>query len=92
MGRAGTSNRWGDSRCGRGDSARRYIGQQPVKVAEFEQALKMLSPYGHDGKAVAEPEAATSPPPDPEDPRLQRLESQIEALQRQLDALGREQK
>ncbi len=24
---------------GRGDSARRYIGQQPVKVAEFEAAL-----------------------------------------------------
>ena len=23
---------------GRGDSARRYIGQQPVKVAEFERA------------------------------------------------------
>ncbi len=27
---------------GRGDSARRYIGQQPVKVAEFEQACGMI--------------------------------------------------
>ena len=35
---------------GRGDSARRYIGQQPVKVAEFEEALKMIKPFmnGHD--------------------------------------------
>jgi len=30
---------------GRGDSARRYIGQQPVKVAEFEQALAMIKPF-----------------------------------------------
>src|SRR3954453_21462899 len=30
---------------GRGDSARRYIGQQPVKVAEFEEALKMIKPF-----------------------------------------------
>ena len=30
---------------GRGDSARRYIGQQPVKVAEFEEALRMLKPF-----------------------------------------------
>ncbi len=30
---------------GRGDSARRYIGQQPVKVAEFEDALRMLKPF-----------------------------------------------
>ena len=30
---------------GRGDSARRYIGQQPVKVAEFEEALMMLKPF-----------------------------------------------
>jgi len=27
---------------GRGDSARRYIGQKPVKVAEFEEALKCI--------------------------------------------------
>ncbi|HZP74357.1 MAG TPA: TIGR03842 family LLM class F420-dependent oxidoreductase [Gaiellaceae bacterium] len=30
---------------GRGDSARRYIGQQPVKVAEFEQSLRMIKPF-----------------------------------------------
>jgi probable F420-dependent oxidoreductase len=30
---------------GRGDSARRYIGQQPVKVAEFETALRMMKPF-----------------------------------------------
>ena len=30
---------------GRGDSARRYIGQQPVKVAEFELALAMIREF-----------------------------------------------
>ena len=30
---------------GRGDSARRYIGQQPVKVAEFEQSLAMIRDF-----------------------------------------------
>ncbi len=30
---------------GRGDSARRYIGQQPVKVAEFERRLTMIKPF-----------------------------------------------
>src|SRR5437016_207596 len=30
---------------GRGDSARRYIGQQPVKVAEFERRLAMIKPF-----------------------------------------------
>jgi probable F420-dependent oxidoreductase len=30
---------------GRGDSARRYIGQQPVKVARFEGALRMIKPF-----------------------------------------------
>jgi probable F420-dependent oxidoreductase len=30
---------------GRGDSARRYIGQQPVKMAEFEAALAMLKDF-----------------------------------------------
>ena len=36
---------------GRGDSARRYIGQQPVKVAEFEEALRMIKPFMN-GKEV----------------------------------------
>lgn len=30
---------------GRGDSARRYIGQKPVRVAEFEEALRMMKPF-----------------------------------------------
>ena len=30
---------------GRGDSARRYIGQQPVKVAEFERACGMIRDF-----------------------------------------------
>jgi probable F420-dependent oxidoreductase len=30
---------------GRGDSARRYIGQQPVKVAEFERAAAMIRDF-----------------------------------------------
>jgi probable F420-dependent oxidoreductase len=30
---------------GRGDSARRYIGQKPVKVAQFEEALKLIKPF-----------------------------------------------
>ncbi|MBV9016137.1 MAG: polyhydroxyalkanoate synthesis repressor PhaR [Alphaproteobacteria bacterium] len=62
-------------------------------MALFEQALKMLSPYGRETKGPA-PEA---PPPRPErggaaeaeDPRLKRLEAQIEALRQQLEALGR---
>src|SRR5881227_3030957 len=30
---------------GRGDSARRYIGQQPVKVAEFERRVAMIKDF-----------------------------------------------
>jgi probable F420-dependent oxidoreductase len=30
---------------GRGDSARRYIGQQPVRVAEFERSLAMIRDF-----------------------------------------------
>jgi probable F420-dependent oxidoreductase len=36
---------------GRGDSARRYIGQQPVRVAEFERRLAMIKPFMN-GKEV----------------------------------------
>src|SRR5207247_5681606 len=36
---------------GRGDSARRYIGQKPVRVADFEAALKMIKPFMN-GKEV----------------------------------------
>jgi polyhydroxyalkanoate synthesis repressor PhaR len=62
----------------------------------FEQALKMLSPYGRDARrADAEtPPAASETRGEPagEDPRLRRLEAQIEALREQLDALGRDRK
>jgi probable F420-dependent oxidoreductase len=37
---------------GRGDSARRYIGQQPVKVAEFERACAMIRDFMN-GREVA---------------------------------------
>src|ERR671924_880086 len=30
---------------GRGDSARRYINQQPVRIAEFERSLAMIKPF-----------------------------------------------
>ena len=30
---------------GRGDSALRYIGRKPMKVADFEQALRMVKPF-----------------------------------------------
>jgi hypothetical protein len=47
----------------------------------------MLSPYGRDERAVsAEPETKQE---GGEDPRLKRLEAQIETLTQQLEALGR---
>jgi probable F420-dependent oxidoreductase len=30
---------------GRGDSARRYINQKPVRVAKFEEAIRMIKPF-----------------------------------------------
>jgi polyhydroxyalkanoate synthesis repressor PhaR len=64
------------------------MGKQ--NMALFEQALKMLSPYA----AGAEPEkpapTQTAKPSEPAaepDPRLQRLESQLDAMRKQLDAL-----
>jgi polyhydroxyalkanoate synthesis regulator protein len=71
------------------------MGKQ--NMALFEQALKMLSPYGRDATGAA---GETAPPaaserhaePEGEDPRLKRLEAQIEALREQLDALGRDRK
>src|SRR5918996_1745763 len=35
---------------GRGDSARRYIGQQPVPVKRFEESLRMIKPFMNGGK------------------------------------------
>src|SRR4051795_2359791 len=37
---------------GRGDSARRYIGQKPVPVARFEEALRMIKPFMNGEKVV----------------------------------------
>ena len=61
------------------------LGKQ--NMALFERALGMMSPYGGGEKAPAAPEAA---PAEAEDPRLKRLEAQIDALTRQLEALGRD--
>jgi len=63
------------------------MGKQ--NIALFERALKMLAPpFGRDEKpASAEPEAKQK---EGEDPRLKRLEAQIDALQRQLEALERD--
>lgn len=64
------------------------MGKQ--NMALFEQALKMLSPYGNAGGA--EPNAPAAPPApatEPEDPRLKRLENQLEALTKQLEALAK---
>ena len=36
---------------GRGDSAVRYVGRKPMKVADFEQALQMIKPFMN-GKEV----------------------------------------
>jgi polyhydroxyalkanoate synthesis repressor PhaR len=69
------------------------IGKQ--NMAMFERALRMLSPASREaaGPAEAEPtgQSGTGEPSKPgsEDPRLRRLEAQIEALRLQLEALGR---
>jgi polyhydroxyalkanoate synthesis regulator protein len=68
------------------------MGKQ--NMALFERALKMLSPYGRESDAAAGAEAPqpVSAAKEPEDPRLRRLEDQIDALRQQLDALGRDRK
>ncbi len=65
------------------------MGKQ--NMALFERALKMLAPYGgREGKAASENAGAPEPAAaGGEDPRLKRLEAQIDALTKQLDALGR---
>jgi polyhydroxyalkanoate synthesis repressor PhaR len=68
------------------------IGKQ--NMAMFERALRMLSPASQ--TTAADP-AETAPPgeasqqskAEAEDPRLRRLEAQIDALRLQLEALGR---
>jgi polyhydroxyalkanoate synthesis repressor PhaR len=60
------------------------MGKQ--NLALFERALKVLAPYPSEPKPAA-PAATTAP--DAADPRLKRLEAQIEALRHQLEALGK---
>ena len=67
------------------------MGKQ--NIALFERALKMLSPYASGAKpAAADPPQPKGEAKEAEDPRLRRLESQIEALRQQLEALGRDRK
>src|SRR5437660_8187783 len=60
------------------------MGKQ--NIALFERALKMLSPYGRDEKTAASEQSApaAAPAQEKDDPRLQRLEEQLEALRKQL--------
>jgi polyhydroxyalkanoate synthesis repressor PhaR len=61
------------------------MGKQ--NMALFERALRMLAPYGLEGRPPS-PETGPSRAND-EDPRLKRLEAQIDALTQQLNAMGR---
>ncbi len=63
------------------------MGKQ--NMALFQRALKMLAPYPEAERAPL-PDAEAASKPAGEDPRLKRLEAQIDALTRQLEALGRE--
>ena len=64
------------------------MGKQ--NMALFERALKMLTPYGAEERPPAADAGAAPPPASGEDPRLKRLEAQIDALTRQLETLGRD--
>ncbi len=63
------------------------MGKQ--NMALFQRALSMLAPYGGEEKAPAT-DAEASAPHVEEDPRLRRLEAQIDVLTRQLEVLGRD--
>ena len=62
------------------------MGKQ--NMALFERALRMLAPYRREEKPPS-PDTEASRAND-EDPRLKRLEAQIDALTQQLKALGRD--
>jgi polyhydroxyalkanoate synthesis repressor PhaR len=62
------------------------MGKQ--NIALFERALKMLAPYGREEQQSTA--AGRAAEPQGEDPRLKRLEAQIEALTHQLEAIGRD--
>ena len=61
------------------------VGKQNMVL--FERALRMLAPYGLENRPSS-PDTGPSPAND-EDPRLKRLEAQIDALTQQLKAMGR---
>lgn len=61
------------------------MGKQ--NMALFDRALKMLSPYARDAKSAASEPPSSRGTAEAEDPRLRRLEAQIEALRQQLEAL-----
>ena len=66
------------------------IGKQ--NMAMFERALRMLSPAALENSDPADAAARDAAEPrktESEDPRLRRLEAQIEALRLQLEAMGR---
>jgi polyhydroxyalkanoate synthesis repressor PhaR len=66
------------------------IGKQ--NMAMFERALRMLAPSSRETAGTADAALADvkePPKTEAEDPRLRRLEAQIEALRLQLEALGR---
>ena len=63
------------------------VGKQ--NIALFERALKMLAPpFGREESPASTDTEKT--PTDGEDPRLKRLEAQIDTLTRQLEELGRD--
>ncbi len=66
------------------------MGKQ--NMALFQRALNMLAPYGAEEKPAAADgtPVADETPVAGEDPRLKRLEAQIDALTRQLEVLGRD--
>ena len=61
------------------------MGKQ--NMALFEQAMKMLSPYGGLSATPGKTDAEPKPPEATDDPRLKRLENQLEVLTKQLEAL-----
>jgi len=64
------------------------MGKQNIAI--FERALRMLPPHARENADRAGSVTAKEPPvSEAEDPRLRRLEAQIEQLRLQLDALGR---
>ena len=63
------------------------MGKQ--NMALFERAFKMFAPYARGEKTAAAPQPAAAAG---DDPRLKRLEAQIDLLKRQLEELGRERR